>query len=405
MTDTPKYFIYPFGTDGDRATVPNPTQVSGVLSYQEGFPVGYQLIDTDPASLNIPRDEFNQLVYDITLAIQQIQQNGFPVFITTAMNGGTAFPYEKNSFVRASNGNVYFSLIDVNTDTPPSSNWQLFINGNGSLSGGITTGMMLDYWGTALPTGYVWPNGQTIGNAASNATGLADASTADLFSFFWTLSSSIFPMFTSTGTPQARGVSAAADFAANYAITLPDCLERVTAGAGTMGGVADPSRITVGGAGISGPTLGASGGLQTVALATANLAAHFHDASSLTGGDHYHDGSGMTVASHTHSFSATTSSDGAHTHTANVVGTTTPGSGQVATGQAQSNLMLQNVTTSSAGAHTHSVSGTSGAAAPGVSGNTGNATVPIAGNTGSAGAGTAHQNTQPTIICNKIIKL
>ncbi len=379
---TVKYFIFPFGVDGDRAAIPDPTQVSGVVSYEAGFPVGYQLVDTDPASLNIPRDEFNQLVYDITLAIQQVQQNGFPVFITSAMNGGSPFPYAKNSFVRQpTNGNVYFSLIDSNTDVPPTSNWQLFINGNG-LGGSLTTGMMVDYWGTALPSGYVWPNGQTIGNASSNATGLADASTSDLFGFFWVLSPSLFPMFTSTGTPQARGANAAADFAANYQITLPDVLERVTAGVGTMGGVTNPNRITTGGSGISGATLGASGGVEVYALTIANEAIHNHD------------GSGLSGAAHNHVYSGSSSTAGAHSHSllGSVDAASSPPTAYMASHSLNETANSGSISVN--GDHTHSFSGT-----------TDNATVTISGATGNTGSGTPHQNTQPTIMVNKILKL
>lgn len=366
---TVKYFKYTFAVDGIVTPIPDPTQISNVLSYQQGFSIDYALDPSDPASLNIPLDQFNQLINDMTGAIQQVQQNGFPIHITAAMNDGSAYAYDANSFVRATNGSNYYSLIDGNTDVPPSSNWQIFINGN-TAGGSILPGFQTDYWGTSLPAGYVWANGLTIGDASSNATGFADASTSALFALFWNLSPSIFPMFTSTGTLQARGASAAADFALHYAVTLPDCLERVTAGAGTMGGVADPNRITSGGAGISGATLGASGGVQTFALTTNNLAAHTHD------------GSGLSVSSHTHSFATPD-----HTHTIPTYNPSAPGgliygsnnAGQVGT-----------VTTNAGGAF----SGTTGATAPSVT-----------GTTGSTGIGIAHQNTQPTIICNKIIKL
>lgn len=127
MTDTPKYFVYPFGTGGDLATIPDPTQGSGVVSYQEGFGPDYSLASSDPSSLNVPRASFNQLMYDTTLAIQQLQQNGYPVFITTAMNDGSAFSYQKNAYVfQPSDSKVYYSLVDSNTTVPPSAgNWQV----------------------------------------------------------------------------------------------------------------------------------------------------------------------------------------------------------------------------------------------------------------------------------------
>jgi len=116
------YFLYPFGINGTLAAVPNPTQVSGTVSYQSGFPIGYQLSNTAPGYLSIPRDQFNQLMFDVTGAIQQIQQTGFASFITASANGGTAFSYALGAQVW-SGGVPYRSLIANNTDTPPTSNW------------------------------------------------------------------------------------------------------------------------------------------------------------------------------------------------------------------------------------------------------------------------------------------
>lgn len=342
---TVKYFSYPFATGGDLTAIPDTTQPSGIVSYQQGFGPDYALVDTDPSSLDIPRNQFNQLMNDITMAIQQIQQNGFPIFITSAMNDGSPYAYSKNSFVLASDGNVYYSLINANTDTPPTSNWQIFINGG---SNGMLTGMMTDYWGVTLPAGYVWANGLTIGNASSNATGLADPSTSALFALLWAAPSANFPIFTSLGVPQVRGANAAADYAANYAIMLPDCLERVTAGNGVMGGVSDPNRITVAGAGFSGANLGSSGGVQTYALTTAQLAAHTHFEFN---------------------------SDFVRTNPPSLT---------------NANYPCFSVQASSAD-DAYTIQGT--------------ADTPNLGLSSPTGSGTAHQNTQPTIICNKIIKI
>ncbi|HEV7286781.1 MAG TPA: tail fiber protein [Kaistia sp.] len=58
--------------------------------------------------------------------------------------------------------------------------------------------------------------------------------------------------------------------------TLPDLRGRVVAGKDDMGGAA-ASRLTSGGAGINGASLGASGGAQTHTLTTAQLPAHSHN--------------------------------------------------------------------------------------------------------------------------------
>lgn len=139
-----KYFVFPFATGGDVTAIPDPTQGSGAMSYQQGYGPKYQLIDTDPSSLNIPRDQFNQLMQDITGAIQQIQQNGIPYFITTAMNDGSPFPYTVNAIVyQPSDGKVYQSTIGSNTNVPPGTGWQLF---------GVSTSLWLNF---AADTGIV----------------------------------------------------------------------------------------------------------------------------------------------------------------------------------------------------------------------------------------------------------
>lgn len=134
---TIKYFVTPFATSGDVLAIPDPTQPSGVVSYAQGFGPDYQLIDTDPASLNIPRNQFNQLMLDITGAIQQIQQNGIPYFITSTMNDGSPFPYAINAIVyQPVDGNVYQSTVGANTNVPPGTGWQLF---------GVSTSLWLNY--------------------------------------------------------------------------------------------------------------------------------------------------------------------------------------------------------------------------------------------------------------------
>lgn len=123
---TPKYFSYPFAVSGDIATVPDPTQPGGSVSYAQGFGPDYALPSSNPAYLTIPRTNFNQLLYDVTSTLQQLYQNGFPLFITSAMNDGSPFSYSKNAYVyQTADGNVYYSLVNSNTDVPPTAKWQI----------------------------------------------------------------------------------------------------------------------------------------------------------------------------------------------------------------------------------------------------------------------------------------
>lgn len=131
-------------------------------------------------------------------------------------------------------------------------------------SGGVATGVILDYVGSSLPTGYVWPNGQTIGSASSLATGRANADTANLFTLLWnSWADAQAPVL-----PGGRGATAAADFAANKTIALPDLRGRVVAALDNLGGASAASRLTSTTMTPDGTTRGATGGTQTSTAAT-----------------------------------------------------------------------------------------------------------------------------------------
>ena len=128
---------------------------------------------------------------------------------------------------------------------------------------------------------------------------------------------------------------------------LPDLRGRVPVGVDNMGG-SDAGRLS------SANTLGTAGGAETHTLSAAE------------------------TPSHTHPFSATTSTDGAHTHS------TKGEDGDGIAGSANTYHVSGSgaQTGASAGSHSHTVSGT----------------------TGSAGSGGAHNNMQPFITLNYIIK-
>ena len=140
---------------------------------------------------------------------------------------------------------------------------------------------------------------------------------------------------------------------------------RVKAGNDAMGGASAANRLTSGGSGIAGSTTGAAGGAETHALTISELATHGH-----------------------------TVSDPGHTHTANVAD---PGHSHLIdnTVGATGNADVGAAGNGSGGVATHSA--TTGISVSNVARTTG---ITVA-NTGS---GIAHQNTQPTIICNYIVK-
>ena len=112
------YFDQAFANDGDLNTVPDAAQPSGSVSYNQGFPILYST-PVGSGGLLVPRTAFNQLFYDVTTAIQYVQQGNAAAFITSTMNGGTPYSYPAGAVV-ASGGVTYVSLVNSNTTTPPS---------------------------------------------------------------------------------------------------------------------------------------------------------------------------------------------------------------------------------------------------------------------------------------------
>lgn len=88
-------------------------------------------------------------------------------------------------------------------------------------------GAIVPYYGTGDRTGFVRANGRTLGSASSGATERANADCEDLFAVLYEDAN----LSVSTG----RGANAAADWAANKTIALPDWRGRAIAGLDDMG--------------------------------------------------------------------------------------------------------------------------------------------------------------------------
>jgi hypothetical protein len=126
----------------------------------------------------------------------------------------------------------------------------------------LQTGWLQPIYGTGVVTGFVRANGRTIGSATSGATERANADTSALFSFLYQ-----DPNLVVSG---GRGASAAADFAANKTIALPDFRGRALAFLDDMGNSA-AGRLTSTYFGTSATVLGAAGGSQNQNLTIANI--------------------------------------------------------------------------------------------------------------------------------------
>lgn len=197
------------------------------------------------------------------------------------------------------------------------------------------------------------------------------------------------------------GISAAYGVANDLStFSVPDLRGRVTAGSDIMGGTA-ANRLTVAESGITGGVVGASGGVQSVALATTQIPAHGHSATpgAVT----------VTVNSggaHTHTLSGSTSSAGTHSHITDLIEYWTGFNGSDGsraclqpTHQAGT-IGVTNYGTTSDGAHTHTLSGS--AASGGAHTHTASGTI-AAFTTGNAGGGLSHSNVQPTLIVRKLV--
>lgn len=171
---------------------------------------------------------------------------------------------------------------------------------------GHPIGSVIDFHGSSLPSGYLWPDGTT---------------------------------FTAADYVELNSV-----LGGN---TKPDYRGRVGVGKDNLGG-SDSNRITSGGCGIDGNTLGDTGGSETHTLTEAQLASHTH---------------------------ANTASQASHTHTADGGSST-----------------FVSPFDPAVPARVGSGNGTTGSAAPAI-------TVTNV----AAGGGQAHNNVQPSIISNKIL--
>lgn len=107
-----------------------------------------------------------------------------------------------------------------------------------SINGGLQTGDLALSLALSKP-GFVFASGQSIGSAASAATQRNNADTLNLYTLLWNnCSNTVCPV------SGGRGGSAAADFAANKTLGVPDMRGTVPAGLDVMNASANAGRLT-----------------------------------------------------------------------------------------------------------------------------------------------------------------
>lgn len=246
--------------------IPQASQIgiqAGAASLTDGFPPS---TFSPIAAGGTPPfgQDFNGLLNQITLWNQWQAAGGPLVYDGTFSSAIGGYPRGAMLQSAVSIGLFFISLVDGNTTNPDSggTNWIVL---------GETTGALQFRPTSESLAGYIPANGQNIGNAASGAVALAAANAVNLFSWLWT-------NFSNTQCPVSggRGVSAAADFAANKTITLLDWRGRGFMGTdgmgnGTSGRLAGVP-VTSGSLTTPGSIIGEN--LHTLILA--ELAAHNH---------------------------------------------------------------------------------------------------------------------------------
>ena len=252
----------------------NGQPLSGALLfiYQAGTVATPQNAFSDPG-LTIPLS--NPLVADSTGRLPMFYLANGSVHVRLTDSGGVViFDYPSMLVIGASGGTTSGGSVDPTT-----------IASTGDVKFRPT--------GESL-AGWVKMNAQTIGSAASGASGRASVDTQNLFVYLWNNCPNVHCPVSS-----GRGVNALADFNANKTIQLPDWRGRIPVGLDDMGNIAAGAFTGVPFAGgDTATTPGALGGENTHTLTAAEIPPHTH---AITDPGHTHGSSPNISAAQTNS--------------------------------------------------------------------------------------------------------
>lgn len=233
----PSKFPIPFAKNATAGFIRAIPQTSGdpaAASLDLGFPPATATpVGAGGTPPNV-QDE-NGILNQLSAWCQWLSAGGAAPYDGTFSTAIGGYPLNAIVLSAVTPGLWWLSTAENNTTDPDAggAGWQPVAR----LGGSSTTGdMKFQETAAALP-GWVIANATTIGNASSNATQRANADTARLFAWHWAnFSNTQCPVYTSGGVLTTRGVSAAADFAANKAIAVRDWRGRSPIGVDTMQG-------------------------------------------------------------------------------------------------------------------------------------------------------------------------
>ncbi len=154
-----KYFLYPFSVLGDATAIPETGTGSSSVNYQYGWTTPYSLPNATIGSLPVPRLQMNQLMFDITYALKQLQTQGYPLWVSVVDGGPADYPiYSYVAYDTGSGVRIWESQIANNTSVPGADlNWI-------AVSGGsqwVPVGSVIDFAGPIIPNFYFVCDGTT----------------------------------------------------------------------------------------------------------------------------------------------------------------------------------------------------------------------------------------------------
>lgn len=175
-----KFFYVPFALSGTKTAVPDASQPSGTVNYTDGYGPDYANPLPGANAYPVDRGSFNQILNDVTLALNVIQSQGLNSWIGASPNTPADYPgnfaYPINALVYYTDGNIYQSLIASNQDVPGTSNNWLNISASNF---GVPIGAIVDFLTPAVPANFLLLNStaysRTMYSALFNAMTITQA--------------------------------------------------------------------------------------------------------------------------------------------------------------------------------------------------------------------------------------